>query len=567
MNRYRTMLLALLCLIPGHGHEIRASEQDIVRPAVVHLDGGSGVCVSPDGWIVTAAHMLPGWPFDEVEPLRGRDRRQGVWQPAPGAQPQPRRPPASVPVRFGNGPPLQAKVCVIRDRDKQSDIAVLKVTATGLPFRPVATRAPAVGDSGFACGWPAGNWYWNECRLAEIGPIQTVLANGRPELLDMICTNHLSGGGASGGPLLNSRCEVIGICSRSSVDARNQRSRFARWEHVTACLLEAGYSPLAAVATSEPTLHCFGAAWCGPCAQFKADFEAGIDCNGVPLQQAFRVQFVDIDQSPDLARKLGVSRVPAFVVDGHEPIIGYEGPQWLAQRLCRYQFPIVVKPPEVVVPVPVPAVPAPAPEKTPEPAKPEATQAEKPDTPDPTLLRVIVLFARRGSLGGFDWLKGIALSKVERTAERRVPEEIKSRLGDVVRAELVFQRTNPTRFDEMSTAAGVSDAKITALVFVSKKFDGVAGTLSAFVESKLQDLAAAHGETVDVELVFERTAKERYHAVIDALAEEEPAIGDAEIVAGAAGTTAGAASAGLWAWLRRRARGAVGLAPVAGGSP
>ena len=556
------MLLALLCFIPGH--EIQASSQAEVRPAVVHLEGGSGVCVSPDGWIVTAAHMLPGWPFDRPDAIPMRDRRRDGACPMPQA----RRPPASVPVRFGSGPPMQAKVCVIRDRDKQSDLAVLKVNATGLPFRPVATKTPVVGDACLACGWPAGNWYWNECRIVGIKSIPSQLANGDRETLDMIETNHLSGGGASGGPLLNVRGEVIGICSRSAVDSRNQHSLFSRWDHVVGCLLEAGYSPLSVVSASEPTLIVFGTAWCGPCAQFKADFEAGIDCNGQPLQQVFRVQFCDVDQSPDLARKLGVTRVPAFVVDGHEPIIGYEGPQWLAQRLCRYQFPIVVKPPEVVVPAPVPASPAPAPPQTPFAPKPKETQAETPFSPDPTALRVLVLIKRRGSLGGFDWIKGVALSRAERIVERRFPEAVKERLGNKVRAEIVFQRTNPTRYDEMTAAAGVNESQVTAVVLVAGKFDGVVGRLTEFVETKLQDLAASHGETVDVELIFERTSGDRYHAVIDALGEPEPSIAETIVTMGGGGVAVGAASAGLWAWFRRKVLGTRPRVPAAaGGTP
>ncbi len=539
---------------------MRAGEQADARPAVVHLDGGSGVCVSPDGWIVTAAHMLPGWPFDQPEP--SRDRRHNVWLPAP--PPPVRKVPESVAVRFGDvGPPLQAKVCVIRDRNQQSDVAILKVNATGLPFRPVATRAPAVEDPCYAAGYPNGNWAWTECRIKAIQVIQAKRPTGEMDSLDMTQTNHLSGGGASGGPLFNARCEVIGVCSRSSALSKSQQSLFARWEHVTGALLEAGYSPLSAVSSSEPTLIAFSAKWCGPCAQFKADFEAGIDCNGQPLQQAFRVQFCDIDQSPDLARKLGVSRVPAFVVDGQAPVYGYGGPQWLAQQLCRYQFPFTPKPPGDVQPIPrVEASPTPAPEVSapqPPPAPtPEAKtdpQAASDAPPDPALMRVLVLVKKRGSLGSWSLLKGVALSKAERIAERKLPEMIKQYLGEKVRAEVVFQRTNPTRYDELAIAAGASESALIAVVLVGARFEGLPAKAAAFIEGKLQELAKAHGETVDVELVFERVNSDRYHSVIDALGEDEPPIGETEVTLAAAGTAAGSASGGLWAWFRRRRLG------------
>lgn len=532
-------MLALLCFIPGHSP---ASDQAAVRPALVQLQGGSGVCVSPDGWIVTAAHMLPGWPFTNQPP----GRRHNVWLPTPAPAP-PNRPPASVPVRLSNGEQMEAKVCVVRDADKGTDLAVLKVNGNNLPFRPLATRAPAVGEACTACGFPAGNWYWNECRIIGMEPF-VISTDGRQEQLDMIETNHLSAGGASGGPLLNQRGEVIGICSRSSIDSRAQRTFFARWDHMTSCLLEAGYSPLSSVASSEPTLIVWTSAKCGPCAQFKADFAAGIDCNGKLLHQAFRVQICDIDQSPDLARKLGVSSVPAFVVDGGEPIYGYSGPQWLAQQLVRYQFPIVPKPADVVVPPPSATVPPPPPEK-PEAPPAEKEKAEATPLNDPTAVRVLLLFKRRGSLGSFDWLKGIALSRLERRAERDLPPAVRAVLGDKVQADLVFERTNPTRYEELATTAG-ANAQINAVVLVAKRFNGVASRLADFVASKLQALASSHGETIDVDLVFERTAAERYHAVIEALGEPEP-LSDELLAAGAA---AGTATGGVWAWFRRRKR-------------
>jgi len=99
----------MLLMLPGHGRcDIPL---DAVRQAVVKLQGGTGVCVSPEGWIVTAAHMLPGWPFGSVPGPMAKRRLLG-----PPLPPQlVSTPPKTVAVRFGaQGPELMAQVLAIR---------------------------------------------------------------------------------------------------------------------------------------------------------------------------------------------------------------------------------------------------------------------------------------------------------------------------------------------------------------------------------------------------------------------------------------------------------------------
>lgn len=510
------------------------------RQAVVHLDGGSGVCVSADGWIVTAAHMLPGWPFDppELKP------RHNPWFPSP--PPPLRRPPASVAVTWENGTRLQARVCVIQDVAERSDLAILKAEGTGLPFRPLATKPPAIGDPAYAAGWPAGNWGWNECRIAAMGdvPVDEAYAGRRVcGVLDMITVNYRANPGGSGGPLFNSAREVIGICSRATT-AGPQASRFARWEHVTANLLKAGYTESRTV-SDLPVLQKWinSEIQCAPCIRYDADYARGIMIGGVLLQESFRVETHDMAREPQIAAKLGVVRVPSFVTpDGvvHE---GYTSPEALAAILVQYQFPIVSGVPPPVAPVAAPAVPAPAPSTDPPAAPPVESE------PDVEGIRVLVLVGQLGELGTWAWVKGIALSKLERALEVNAPAKVKDVFAGKVQGTAVFRRLHPTRHEQLTTAAATSDALVNFVVLVPEKFDGLPGKLAAFVEPKLKAVAELlQLDSFQTLLIFERSDSVRYHDVIEELKKDEPVITDERLTLG----TAGAATGGLIAWFRRR---------------
>ena len=542
------MLWSLVFLLSGH--EARAqSPADQCRPAVVHLDGGSGVCISPDGWILTAAHMLPGWPFDPPN-LRPRNN---PW--LPGQTPPLRRPPASVTVTWESGQRLQAKVCVIQDTDERSDIAVLKAEGSNLPFRPIATRAPAVGDAVYAAGYPAGNWAWNEGRIIGIGPMQVPTAhNGRVEtqILDMTQTNYRANPGASGGPLFNLDRQVIGVCSRGTPSG-NQKTLFARWENLTACILKAGYRPTAAE-SGLPVLQVWSGPDCIHCRRFDSDLERGIFCGGSRLQEVFRIDRYDITHQPELAAKLGVVQVPTFIPPDGKPIVGYKDGPTLANMLVQFQFPIVAGVPP---PTPDPAFPGPPPAPGPPQAlaPPPEKAAEKTEEapPDMTAVRVIGLVQKQGAQdwGVKAWLKGVALTKVERRLEVILPAKVREKLGDKVRATVVFQRLNPSRYDELVTAAAVPQAKAAVVILVGKQFEGLTGKLIAFVETKLADLAASHNETIDITIIFERSDTEQYHDVITALAEEEPAISDETATVVGGGGIVGIIT-GVIAWFTRR---------------
>ena len=137
---------------------------------------GSGFIVSPDGLILTNAHVVRG--ADEVI-VKLTDRRE-----------------------------FKAKVL---GRDDKTDVAVIKIDARGLPTVPLGTsKALNVGEWVLAIGSPFG--FENSVTAGVVS------AKGRslPDegMVPFIQTDVAVNPGNSGGPLMNTRGEVVGINSQ-----------------------------------------------------------------------------------------------------------------------------------------------------------------------------------------------------------------------------------------------------------------------------------------------------------------------------------------------------------------
>jgi serine protease Do len=145
--------------------------------------GGSGFLISSDGYIVTNNHVVAGGPAGDAV-----DR---------------------VTVTLFDGKEYQAEIV---GRDPQSDIALLKIRASDLPFVKMAdSKKSRVGDWVIAIGNPLG--LGNTVTAGIISALQrNIGAGGAYDRF--IQTDTAINPGNSGGPLFNLKGEVVGINNR-----------------------------------------------------------------------------------------------------------------------------------------------------------------------------------------------------------------------------------------------------------------------------------------------------------------------------------------------------------------
>lgn len=175
-----------LILEESTGRELTVAEiYKQVSPSVVMIladssDGttlGTGIVMSEDGYIITNAHVVRG--ADEIT------------------------------IVMNDGE--ESYDAVVRGQDGNSDIAVLKVDASGLiPARFGDSDKAEVGDPVVSIGNPYSVQYAQTVTNGIISGIRKgIYVNSRK--IDLIQTNAQLNPGNSGGPLINEYGQVIGI--------------------------------------------------------------------------------------------------------------------------------------------------------------------------------------------------------------------------------------------------------------------------------------------------------------------------------------------------------------------
>jgi hypothetical protein len=141
----------------------------------------SGVLVSSDGFIVTNAHVVEGCRSMTATYIKGTERQS--YEPA------------------------------LKYYDKKSDTAVLKIESRGLDFFPVLARVARVGERVYDIGNPRG--------LEQ--SISEGIVSGNREEDGLLWIQHSApiSPGSSGGALLSSRGELLGINSFLLKESQN----------------------------------------------------------------------------------------------------------------------------------------------------------------------------------------------------------------------------------------------------------------------------------------------------------------------------------------------------------
>lgn len=451
----------------------------------------SGVCVHPDGWIVSAAHC-----FDWNKLAEHRAN-------APGLSPW-----RSVPVQFDGQPETRAELRHVTSYDGGTDLAVLKVPdGRDSPHLRVSLAAPEVGDTVFSVGYPAGRFAYTEARIKSIGEMGfqdssrgIAAAHFR---MQCIVTDGYINAGNSGGPLINRNGEVIGVASGAySTTKAGEHAPpggiWADWNAINhalrVCKVQYDDRPPSPENDEQPVLYVFTRRGCIPCEKFKTDFS-----QNQPFSRQLRrlcVVKIDSETAEDfsaLAQRYGVTDAPAFVlhhpaapIDTAHIIRGYDGPDWLLAQLESQRYPGV-------------------PHKQSPPDEKIRGDPVQIDLRDGDLAAVEAVFlVRKMDFESALFETGATVS--EKALQKPLERELHKRLKGKVAVRFVFERIEPTRFADLAQVAGMPDeSKATALILVRKSFpDGLRGLLIERAEELAKQVGIKRLSGLGIVPLFER---------------------------------------------------------------
>lgn len=513
---------------------------------------GSGVCVSPDGWIVTAAHVVDG-----------DDKCSVTFDGATNSQ-----------------------LAAIVKRDRRADIAILKIEV-GEPVEcvPVAETSPPNGAVVYSEGYPSGQYARMEGSVRSVqarhfGAVG-VLLNQR-STVQTIETTHRLQQGNSGGPLYNGDGDVVGIASTVPVGEQNVASYFVGTQEIQTALTQCGAKGWKKQARRMskllPKAWVIGAKDCAACNHLKSDLGTKRRAGARPdltafVNQHWRVRYIDKKNASKIIQKhrlkgelpvIMAANIPGQALYGYTdadtlmatlnevlakapqndqiefevgPDDGLEydmdGTQWFdeSSELERQNGEYAQTnpaPPSVrrTTPSRTPQAPQsapprrPTPNPAPQPEEMEENEMESEPVPGQNgdLSEVTAVVLVKKSVPG---IAGKLVGYVEEHASGKLTDAINSALSEKATVRIIFERSNPTKYAAVLEAAGLSGESLGEIVLVApNKFDGLAGALVSKVEAALEGLKHSALKSLPVSAVFERTEEDSYADMIAALGKE-----------------------------------------------
>lgn len=568
---YLAAFLAFMAAMFGkfaHGAErepstglVRITQEYVAGPLRAKmLSIGSGICVTPDGWILTAAHVV--------------DKGDKCVIQFDGA--------------------TNTQIAAVVKSDRRSDIAVLKVeVGEELPCVPVADVSPGRGAEVYSEGYPAGQYARMEGRVRAVEAKQFgavgVMYNQR-STVQMIETTHRLQQGNSGGPLYNEAGEVVGIASVVPEKESDVATFFCGTEEIQIALTQCGAKgwkrQTKRASKLLPKAYVIGSKDCGPCNAFKSDYGSKKRAGARPdltafLNQHWRVRYVEKHKASKLIAKHRIQGTMPVFMAANIPggvLYGYEGAddlmaklqQVLAQAPTNDQIEFEVgpddgverdfdgdpffdsaefmegegdpqqfaqvnpqpnairprtpsqtpkappsMPPKRPAPRAVPVTPAPPDEELKGHAMTPQSETAEESEPEGDLSDVTAVVLVKKSVPG---IAGKLVGLVEEHAKGKVTDTVSEALKGKAVIKVIFERTEPAKYAAILEAAGLTGESFGEVILVApKKFDGIAGTIVEKVETALAGLKSKALQNIPVSAVFERTEEESYADVVKAL--------------------------------------------------
>jgi len=189
---------------------------------------GTGIVLSSDGYIITNCHVIETSYKDYANDYNPFDNPFSFFGGGYNTQIETKTVKADkVTVTLSDGSEHEAEII---GSDENTDLAILKIDAEGLIPAVIGNSDDLkLGETAITLGYPLG------LGLSASGgmvsglekEISTELSNGRTATMTLIQTDASINAGNSGGPLLNSKGEVIGITSSKLVSSEVEGIGFA----------------------------------------------------------------------------------------------------------------------------------------------------------------------------------------------------------------------------------------------------------------------------------------------------------------------------------------------------